>query len=83
MGGLVCCQVDGVRESLTAGGAGVRVVTGMGAHVYRRVTGLRAGLAADGALEDELAPRPTPPPFARASTASTCPVTGGLLQPIQ
>ena len=37
----------------------------MGAHVFRQVAGLGAGLPAEGALKDELAPRPIPLPHAR------------------
>ena len=64
-------QAAGLREGLTAGGARVGAVAGMGAHVCRQIVGPRAGLASDGALEDELAACPIPPPLARPSRAPT------------
>ena len=51
----------------------------MGAHVRRQVAGPRAGLAADGALKDELPSRPAPPLLARGSRASTRSFTSSLL----
>jgi hypothetical protein len=50
-------QAAGRRQGPAAGGAGAGAVDGMGEQVCRQV----AGLAADGALKDELAPRPTYP----------------------
>ena len=58
-------------RSHATGGTDVGAVTGMGAHVTRQAAGLRAGLAAEGALNYGFAPRPVPPPLARPSRAST------------
>jgi len=63
MGAHVCRQVAGLRECHATGGAWVWAVAGMGAHVLRQVAWRRAGLSADRTLEDDLAPRPAPPPL--------------------
>ena len=71
MGAHVFRQVAGLRKGVAAGSTGAGAVAGMGAHVFRQVAGPRARLAADGALKDEVAPRPNPPPPARGSRSLT------------
>ena len=67
MGAHVYRQASCVRKGLATCGASVGAVAGMGAHAFSQVGRLRAGLGADRALKDKLAPRPTPHSFARPS----------------
>ena len=72
MGARVSRQYARRRKGMTAGRAYVGAVSGMGAHMFLQVAGVRGGFAAERALKNELSHRPIPPLLARTIAPSTC-----------
>ena len=65
-------QVARLQESLIKDGSSIKAIAGVGAPVVRQLSWRREGLAADGALDNELAPFPALPLLGLLARSSRC-----------